>query len=196
MLFRSVRDAGLYLLDEPMGQLEPQLRAVLRGRIKHYPREHHCTTILVTHDQAEALSFSDQIAVMRDGRIVQAGPPVELYLRPRDAVTAAFLGDAVIVDADVQGGWANTSLGRLPVDDSTRSGRARVLLRPEQVRIAEGAIAEVVGSEFTGHSSVLTVALPTAGNPRIQVRCPIGRVPAIGTKVGFAVEGVAHVLSD
>ncbi len=184
------------LLDEPFSALDTSLRAATRKATVDLLDAAGVTAILVTHDQAEALSFSDQIAVMRDGRIVQAGPPVELYLRPRDAVTAAFLGDAVIVDADLHGGWANTSLGRLPVDDSTRSGRARVLLRPEQVRIAEGAIAEVVGSEFTGHSSVLTVALPTAGNPRIQVRCPIGRVPAIGTKVGFAVEGVAHVLSD
>jgi len=58
-----VRDAGLYLLDEPMGQLEPQLRAVLRGRIKHYLREHRCTTILVTHDQTEANALADRIAV-------------------------------------------------------------------------------------------------------------------------------------
>ena len=62
-----VRDAGLYLLDEPMGQLEPPLRAVLRGRIKHYLREHGCTTILVTHDQTEANALADRTAVMEAG---------------------------------------------------------------------------------------------------------------------------------
>ena len=73
-----VRDAGLYLLDEPMGQLEPQLRAVLRGRIKHYLREHKCTTILVTHDQTEANALADRIAVMEGGVLQQYATPAEL----------------------------------------------------------------------------------------------------------------------
>ena len=73
-----VRKAELYLLDEPMGQLEPQLRAVLRGRIKHYLREHQCTTILVTHDQTEANALADRIAVMEGGVLQQYATPAEL----------------------------------------------------------------------------------------------------------------------
>ena len=88
-----VRKAGLYLLDEPMGQLEPQLRAVLRGRIKHYLRENNCTTILVTHDQTEANALADRIAVMEGGVLQQYATPAELKARPANLFTGAFIGE-------------------------------------------------------------------------------------------------------
>ncbi|MEO0829631.1 MAG: ABC transporter ATP-binding protein, partial [Pseudomonadota bacterium] len=73
-----IREAGLHLLDEPMGQLEPQLRALLRGRIKHFIKERGLTAILVTHDQTEANALADRIAVMEDGELQQFGTPKEL----------------------------------------------------------------------------------------------------------------------
>jgi multiple sugar transport system ATP-binding protein len=88
-----VRKAGLYLLDEPMGQLEPQLRAVLRGRIKHYLREHDCTTILVTHDQTEANALADRIAVMEGGVLQQYATPAELKARPVNLFVGTFIGE-------------------------------------------------------------------------------------------------------
>lgn len=88
-----VRPAGLYLLDEPMGQLEPQLRAVLRGRIKHYLREHECTTILVTHDQTEANALADRIAVMEGGVLQQYATPAELKARPANLFVGTFIGE-------------------------------------------------------------------------------------------------------
>jgi multiple sugar transport system ATP-binding protein len=88
-----VRPAGLYLLDEPMGQLEPQLRAVLRGRIKHYLREHKCTTILVTHDQTEANALADRIAVMEGGVLQQYATPAELKARPSNLFVGTFIGE-------------------------------------------------------------------------------------------------------
>ena len=88
-----VRKADLYLLDEPMGQLEPQLRAILRGRIKHYLREHGCTTILVTHDQTEANALADRIAVMEDGELQQYATPAELKARPANLFTGTFIGE-------------------------------------------------------------------------------------------------------
>jgi multiple sugar transport system ATP-binding protein len=88
-----VRQANLYLLDEPMGQLEPQLRAVLRGRIKHYLREHKCTTILVTHDQTEANALADRIAVMEGGILQQYATPAELKARPANLFTGTFIGE-------------------------------------------------------------------------------------------------------
>lgn len=88
-----VRKAGLYLLDEPMGQLEPQLRAVLRGRIKHYLREHECTTILVTHDQTEANALADRIAVMEGGVLQQYATPAELKARPANLFVGTFIGE-------------------------------------------------------------------------------------------------------
>ena len=88
-----VRTADLYLLDEPMGQLEPQLRSVLRGRIKAFLRQNNCTTILVTHDQTEANALADRIAVMEDGVLQQYGTPDELKEMPANLFTGTFVGE-------------------------------------------------------------------------------------------------------
>ncbi len=88
-----VRDADLHLLDEPMGQLEPQLRALLRGRIKHYIKENGVTAILVTHDQAEANALSDRIAVMEGGYLQQFDSPEKLKDQPNNLYTGTFVGE-------------------------------------------------------------------------------------------------------
>ncbi|WP_225771233.1 ABC transporter ATP-binding protein [Inquilinus sp. Marseille-Q2685] len=88
-----VRRAPLSLLDEPMSQLEPQLRAVLRARIKDYLIEHRMTTVFVTHDQTEALALADRIAVMEGGRLQQFASPTELKRRPANLFVAGFIGE-------------------------------------------------------------------------------------------------------
>jgi multiple sugar transport system ATP-binding protein len=88
-----VRDADLHLLDEPMGQLEPQLRTLLRGRIKHYIKERGLTAILVTHDQTEANALADRIAVMEGGVLQQYGTPGEIKDRPANLFTGTFVGE-------------------------------------------------------------------------------------------------------
>ena len=88
-----VRDADLYLLDEPMGQLEPQLRAVLRGRIKSLLAEREMTAIFVTHDQTEASALADRIAVMEDGVLQQFASEKELKERPTNLFVASFIGE-------------------------------------------------------------------------------------------------------
>src|SRR6266403_2238862 len=88
-----VRDADLYLLDEPMGQLEPQLRAVLRGRIKSLLAERDMTAIFVTHDQTEASALADRIAVMEDGVLQQFASEKELKNRPANLFVASFIGE-------------------------------------------------------------------------------------------------------
>ena len=88
-----VRDADLHLLDEPMGQLEPQLRTVLRGRIKHFIKERGLTAILVTHDQTEANALADRIAVMEGGVLQQYGSPQQIKERPANLFTGTFVGE-------------------------------------------------------------------------------------------------------
>jgi iron(III) transport system ATP-binding protein len=83
------------------------------------------------------LSFADQVAVMRGGLLVQAGRPLDLYLRPRDAAVAGFLGDSIVLPAQLAGGWADCALGRIAVNDSARQGAAQIMLRPEQLQVAE-----------------------------------------------------------
>ncbi|RWB16742.1 MAG: ABC transporter ATP-binding protein, partial [Mesorhizobium sp.] len=88
-----IREADLHLLDEPMGQLEPQLRAVLRGRIKHFIKERGLTAILVTHDQTEANALADRIAVMEGGVLQQFDTPDMLKQRPANLFTGTFVGE-------------------------------------------------------------------------------------------------------
>ena len=88
-----IRRAKLHLLDEPMGQLEPQLRAILRGRIKHYIKENNLTVILVTHDQTEANALADRIAVMENGILQQYGTPDDLKNYPANMFTGSFIGE-------------------------------------------------------------------------------------------------------
>jgi len=88
-----IRDADLYLLDEPMGQLEPQLRTLLRGRIKAYIKERGLTAILVTHDQTEANALADRIAVMEDGELQQFASPEDIKKSPANIFTGTFVGE-------------------------------------------------------------------------------------------------------
>ena len=119
------RKPRLMLLDEPFSALDAGLRESVRRAAARVLRAAGVTTILVTHDQTEALSFADRLAVLTAGRLAQAGPPRELYLRPADKSTAAFLGDAIVLPARVTTGWAECGLGRVAVAAEAASGRAR-----------------------------------------------------------------------
>jgi len=129
------RQPKLMLLDEPFSALDAGLRESTRDMVSDVLGAAGVTAILVTHDQAEALSFADHLAVMRDGAVVQAGSPRQLYLQPRDAQTAIFLGEAIILDADLADGWGQSELGRVAVNGTARRGSARIMLRPEQIQI-------------------------------------------------------------
>ncbi|MHC1549901.1 ABC transporter ATP-binding protein [Phyllobacterium sp. K27] len=108
-----IRDADLHLLDEPMGQLEPQLRAVLRGRIKHYIKERGLTAILVTHDQTEANALADRIAVMEGGQLQQFDTPQMIKERPANLFTGTFVGEPPmnVFEATVSGNDSTVAFG-------------------------------------------------------------------------------------
>jgi iron(III) transport system ATP-binding protein len=125
------------LLDEPFSSLDAALRISVRADISRVLRESGTAVVLVTHDQQEALSMADQVAVLRDGRVAQVGRPREIYAKPVDAEMAAFLGEANLVDAVVSDSVAVTALGRLGTDTRiAASGTA--LIRPEQITISVG----------------------------------------------------------
>ncbi|MEY5100455.1 MAG: hypothetical protein RJA36_3174 [Pseudomonadota bacterium] len=150
-----VRSADLYLLDEPMSQLEPQLRAVLRGRIKEYLIEHRMTSVFVTHDQTEAVALSDRIAVMSNGVLQQFASPADLRDRPANLFVAGFIGEPamnllparlslaggelqVVVEAEGGAGYAlRVSFGaleRVPAAPALHEGQAVHLgVRPHKV---------------------------------------------------------------
>ena len=209
---------GLMLLDEPFSALDTGLRASTRKAVAQLLGNAGITTILVTHDQAEALSFADQVAVMRAGQLVQAGPPLALYQHPQDAAIASFLGEAMVLPAQLAGGWADCALGRVAVQDAQRSGAARIMLRPEQLQIKQVApevaahasgqsacYGAVVDADFGGPVSVLSVRLvrtsnalllpddEAAWNTPLQVRSQGIHAPPVGAMVRITVAGQAHV---
>ncbi|WP_247046121.1 ABC transporter ATP-binding protein [Arthrobacter rhizosphaerae] len=155
------REPELMLLDEPFSALDAGLRVATRRAVAKVLNEAGVTTILVTHDQAEALSFADQVAVMRDGKLAQIGNPFVVYTRPTDRATAEFLGDAVILDAWMEGSLATCSLGGIPVRRPPAQGLVQLMLRPEQIRIAEdGPIrGVVVDTDYFGPETTVRLQL-------------------------------------
>jgi iron(III) transport system ATP-binding protein len=202
------RQPQLMLLDEPFSALDAGLREAMRHAVAEILRDAGITTMLVTHDQVEALSFADKVAVLRDGRLVQSGSPRDLYRRPRDAATATFLGDALILPADIRDGWAECAVGLVPAEPADRSGKGQIMLRPDQIRVTHAAAVpdddpnarygRIMDVRFGG--PVCTVVLSLAGapdssapEPLILLRSLDVDLPAIGSYVRVSVVGKAHV---
>ncbi|MFD6699463.1 MULTISPECIES: ABC transporter ATP-binding protein [unclassified Microbacterium] len=170
------REPELMLLDEPFSALDTGLRAATREAVARILTDAGTTTILVTHDQSEALSFADQVAVMRDGRLVQTGHPFVVYTRPVDRGVAEFLGDAIVLDAWLDGSLASCALGYVPVRNPPARGHVQLMLRPEQVQlVADSPIRATVekGVYFGAESSVRIHLEPRAdADPRLPAEAP------------------------
>lgn len=194
------RKPKLMLLDEPFSALDAGLRVATRKAVADVLHEAAVTTILVTHDQGEALSFADQVAVMRGGTLAQTGSPFSVYTRPADRDTAEFLGDAVMLDAQLQGSLATCSLGWIPVRHATVQGRVRLMLRPEQIRItSDGPIrGTVVDTVFFGPETTVRIKLSpvdglSGGGETITIRHWNAAMARPGMELNLRVvgEGVA-----
>ena len=186
------RRPRLMLFDEPFSALDAGLRANMREMVKARLGAEGITGILVTHDQQEALSFADQLVVLENGQVVQAGDPRELYLQPRTEQLARFLGEAVVIDATIVGGEAITPLGRIRVNRAVTGGKARILLRPEQIRLvpwAEGQpTAEIVSASFEGP---VTVVRFRADGATFTIKCSSAEAPVQG-RASIVVLGTGH----
>ena len=175
------------LLDEPFASLDAHLRASVRADVQQLLKETGTTTVLVTHDQDEALSTADRVAVLRDGAIAQCAAPQELYCRPVDADMARFIGEANLIPGVLNGSSVQTLLGVLavtgadPADpggaappangNGTGHRPAMVLIRPEQVELVPGRpgparaadgdegglTGKITGYGYHGHDAVVTV---------------------------------------
>jgi multiple sugar transport system ATP-binding protein len=180
-----VRDASLYLLDEPMGQLEPRLRAILRGRIKHYLRENRCTTILVTHDQTEANALADRIAVMEAGVLQQYATPAELKARPANLFIGTFIGEPPMnvffanvevstknVSFSIDGGavltYSAAELSSKVKNLLANHKRVGIGIRPHALHVGNGAIiGKVIACQWLGDQT--HVAVEVAGNTVVSI---------------------------
>jgi iron(III) transport system ATP-binding protein len=142
----------LVLLDEPFSSLDASLRADLRREVELILRDAGATALLVTHDQEEALSLADRLAVMNEGRIVQVGAPVEVYGRPATRWAAQFVGEVNVLSGRARGEGVETELGVFDLP-TPATGTVHVAVRPEQLQLRadEHGNAEVVEREFRGH---------------------------------------------
>lgn len=186
----------LVLLDEPFSNLDAALRERLRDEVRAILVEAQVTALFVTHDQAEALSIADQVAVMRDGGIEQVGTPEQVYSRPGSRWVAGFLGEIEVLPGEAAEGRISCELGSLPARNGEQ-GPVDVLVRPESLAVgltgpAGSPDAEVVARRFYGHDQLLNLRLPS----RRIVRARRLGFPAwnVGDHVKVWLEGPADAV--
>ncbi|WP_430912760.1 ABC transporter ATP-binding protein [Methylobacterium sp. sgz302541] len=169
------------LLDEPFSNLDRRMRERVRADTLAVLRAAGATALLVTHDPDEALDVCDRIALMRAGRIEQAGRGEELYRRPVSLFAARFLGDLAEAEGRCAAGFAETPLGRFPAPGFPEGARVTVGLRPEAIRLGtpgEGIGGSVLRRRFRGASDSLDIAVEGLAEPlRLTARCDEGPLP-------------------
>jgi len=189
----------LVLLDEPFAALDASLRATVRADVLGALRATGTAGVLVTHDQDEALSVADHVAVLRDGTVTQAGTPDAVYSTPADPWTAAFVGTANLLQGVTETGTAEsgerdellvrTALGcHVPRNNGLGPERAvTVLVRPEQVTLSGTVAGTVTATSYHGHDALVTVEV--AGVGAVQARTSGAAAPSPGEEVALGVDG-------
>ena len=179
-------EPDVILMDEPFSNLDVALRARIRAETREILARAGATVIFVTHDQEEALSLADRVAVMWGGQIAQVGEPEELYRNPISREVAQFVGGANFLIAHAANGQAQCALGRFSLNGTAHSGDLDLMFRPEDIEltVASDGASRVVDSTFYGHDSTVTIRLETGEN--IQVRL-LGAPLNPGTRVNCRV---------
>jgi putative spermidine/putrescine transport system ATP-binding protein len=163
------------LLDEPLSALDAATRVAMRDEVRRIQRSHHIATLLITHDQDEALSLADRIVLLKDGALVQTGSPQEIYDAPADAFVAGFIGRANLLEARViDAETVETAIGWLatPAHGRAAGSTLKLLVRPERIEVADGTTGEnvfaarVLRDRFFGATRQLEVA---AGEGRLEI---------------------------
>ncbi len=186
------------LLDEPFSNLDAALRGSTRAEVRQILKRTGTTAILVTHDQEEAMTFADRIALMRSGRLEQVGTPEGVYGRPETAFVASFLGRTNLIRGDGQGSAARTPLGDLAL---TRPAHGQVMLsvRPEAIAFSpngSGAEVRVLQREFKGHDLTYTCQLSDGERLRLIVQTGPECSVQVGDVLPVHVRGAAVPLES
>jgi iron(III) transport system ATP-binding protein len=206
-------DPALVLLDEPFSSLDVELRTSMRRDVVEVLRKAGVTAILVTHDQDEALSIADRVAVLQHGTIVQCDEPSVLYTQPVNGEVARFVGHGNLLLGKLEHGVVQSVLGEIAVElgvPASEPCAVGVLVRPEQIDLSDGVTGVddtlkvprgvVVSREFHGHDVLVSVRLDEpawgpdpAGRPgfEVLVRLPGPASPEPGSRVALKVRGTA-----
>jgi putative spermidine/putrescine transport system ATP-binding protein len=177
------------LLDEPLSALDAKVRLSLREEIRRLQQELGITTLFVTHDQEEALSVADRVAVMRAGRLEQCAEPAELYGRPATAFVAEFVGTMSRIPGELSGDTVQVLGRRLPADGNgdVPDGPVDVLVRPEAVHVSadEQGTARVVATAFLG--AVVRVTVRLADGTEAKADLPAHEAAGLGAGAAVTV---------
>ncbi len=176
-------EPNLLLMDEPFSGLDLNLRRSVRDETLDILKESGAATLIVTHDPEEAMYLADRIALMREGRIVQIGSPLDLYCRPADAFSAGFFGEVNRLVSTVAGGHAQTPWGPLDAPGLEDGADAAILIRPEALSVTgpsdpAGAVATVAASKPLGRSTIVHLVVTTPNGPQNLVARIPGMAPA------------------
>jgi iron(III) transport system ATP-binding protein len=182
-------DPSLVLLDEPFSNLDAAMRAQVREEVRRILVRAGATAVVVTHDQEEALSIADRVAVMRAGQVVQVDTPAGVYADPRDRFVASFVGKADILPGEAAGVTVATVLGELALARPLPAGLVDVVVRPERMhlRLDGDGHGQVVGIVYYGHDQVVAVEL--ADGARVHARMASGPAFEPGDRVDVSVRG-------
>lgn len=194
----------LVLLDEPFSGLDASLRVETREAVLRALAQEGSTAVMVTHDQAEALSMGREVAVLREGELVQTAVPEVLYRTPVDLDVARFVGEAVVLNGEARDGLVDCPLGVLDVLHPKLAGPVMVMIRPEQVRLARptagggrdaatpdkrAIAARVLGHSLFGPDTVVKLALECASEVTVAARTFDRDLPRVGELVQVSVAG-------
>jgi iron(III) transport system ATP-binding protein len=181
------------LLDEPFSNLDASLRARVRAEVREVLKEAKATAIFVTHDQEEALSMADELAVMDRGRVLQVGPPHEVYGAPATREIAAMVGEANFLAGTIDGGKVVTPIGLIPAP-GLADGEVEIMVRPESITVArdnEGS-ATIVAAEFYGHDQLVRAELEDGRTLDVRLLGPRPDLQ-IGAQVRVSLCAPAHL---
>jgi len=183
---------AVLLLDEAFASLDARLREQVRDDTLHVLQTSGIATLIVTHDSEEAMFMGDRIALMREGRILQLGPPETLYFAPTDRYVATFLGEVNRLPGRVKAGRAETVLGSLPAPGLADGAPAEVLVRPEGLRLGleSAPEGEVEACRLLGATTLVHLAMAdgAGGLLHLHARLPPGRRLARGERVTVGID--------
>ena len=186
-------DVSAVLLDEPLTVIDPQMKFALRRKLREINRHTGTTMILVTHDQSEAMSFADEVVVMKDGKVQQSGNPEQLFSRPQNTFVGYFIGSPPInlFNVDIQGDTLSCpalALTNIPGKPSAQ-GELQIGIRPEHLSFSEptdgSSLAQVESCENLGIEQVVSLRAAT-GEP-FKVKSRLKQTFAVGSKLAVSV---------
>ena len=196
-----VRGPEVFLFDEPLSNLDAELRVEMRVEISRLHRELGTTIIYVTHDQVEAMTLADKIVVLKEGLIQQVGKPLELYEDPQNIFVAGFIGSPTInflkgniVDSKLT--IPNLKSSKIKVSKSVASSKSELIvgLRPQQLKLTKSGDLEVEFTEALGDISY--VYLKTLSGERVVVESREEKLPLTGSKVGIEANTTSALFFD